>query len=91
MNPPHGAASMMMGMPSAAPGQPATDAITQLLSSMNANQLLDLLTQMKVMVQTNYDQARNILIQNPQLTYALFQAMIMMKVISPATVQVYRV
>ena len=69
-------------------GDQALEAMTQLLTQMNANQLFDLMSQMKVMAQTNGEQARAILVQNPQLTYALFQAMVMMKVITPQIIQV---
>jgi cleavage stimulation factor subunit 2 len=65
-----------------------TDAITALLHSMNANQLFDLMNQMKVLAQTNADQAKQLLAENPQLSYALFQAMTLMKLIAPQTIQV---
>ena len=38
-------------------------------------------------MQTSPDQARSVLLQAPQITYALFQALIIMKVITPATIQ----
>jgi len=68
--------------------QSATDAITAILGSMNANQLFDLMTQMKILVNTNPEQARSLLTSNPQLSYALFQAMIIMNAITPAIIHV---
>jgi cleavage stimulation factor subunit 2 len=40
------------------------------------------------LVQTSPEQAKNLLTQNPQLCYALFQGMIIMKVIRPEIVTV---
>ena len=65
----------------------ATDAITQIIGSLNANQLFDVMSQMKALVVTNPDQARSILMQAPQISYALFQAMVIMKVITPQVIQ----
>jgi hypothetical protein len=42
----------------------------------------------QILVQTNHEQARSLLVQNPQFSYALFQAMLIMKLITPATAQV---
>ena len=49
--------------------------------------LLDILTQMKSLAASSPEQARALLGGNPQLTYALFQAMLMMNVVDPAVVQ----
>ena len=65
----------------------AVEAIAGVLNTMNANQLFDLMTQMKMLVQTQPDQARMLMNQNPQLSWALFQAMLMMGVIPPSVAQ----
>jgi cleavage stimulation factor subunit 2 len=67
--------------------QSATDAITAIIGSLTANQLFDIMSQMKSLVRTSPEQARAILLQAPQISYALFQALIIMKVITPATIQ----
>jgi len=69
------------------PGMSATDSITQTLATMPPNQLLDIMSQMKSLVTTSPDQARALLNGQPQLTYALFQAMLMMKVVDPSVLQ----
>ena len=69
------------------PGVPSADAISQTIASLPPNQLLDILTQMKSLAASSPEQARALLGGNPQLTYALFQAMLMMNVVDPAVVQ----
>lgn len=69
------------------PGVDAADSITQTLGTMPAERLLDILGQMKSLVTTSPDQARGLLNSNPQLTYALFQAMILMKVVDQSVLQ----
>ncbi|KAG5014735.1 hypothetical protein JHK82_020419 [Glycine max] len=48
------------------------------LAGMSKNQLYDIMSQMKNLIEQNQQQARQILIQNPMLTKALFQAQIML-------------
>ncbi|QCE06804.1 cleavage stimulating factor 64 [Vigna unguiculata] len=48
------------------------------LAGMSKNQLYDIVSQMKSLIEQNQQQARQILIQNPTLTKALFQAQIML-------------
>ncbi|THG13629.1 hypothetical protein TEA_024065 [Camellia sinensis var. sinensis] len=48
------------------------------LAGMSKNQLYDIMCQMKTLIEQNQQQARQILIQNPLLTKALFQAQIML-------------
>lgn len=64
-----------------APGQTATDQISQTLAAIPPAQLAEITGQMKQLVTTAPDQARQLLNANPQLTYALFQAMLMMGVV----------
>ncbi|KAM7268442.1 hypothetical protein ACFE04_010608 [Oxalis oulophora] len=53
------------------------------LASMSKNQLYEIMSQMKSLVEQNEQQARQILIQNPPLTKALFQAQIMLGMVQP--------
>ncbi|CAJ1968262.1 unnamed protein product [Sphenostylis stenocarpa] len=48
------------------------------IAGMSKNQLYDIMSQMKSLIEQNQQQARQILIQNPMLTKALFQAQIML-------------
>ncbi len=47
---------------------------------------------MQVCIQNNPNEARNMLLQNPQLAYALLQAQIVMKIVDPqvALAMLYR-
>lgn len=62
-------------------GQAATDQISQTLAAIPPGQLAEITGQMKQLVATAPDQARQLLTANPQLTYALFQAMLMMGIV----------
>ncbi|CAO3678263.1 unnamed protein product [Umbelopsis vinacea] len=61
----------------------ATDQISGTLASMNPQQLYTLMTQMKQLATDRPDYTRQFLQTNPQITYALFQAMIMMNIVDP--------
>lgn len=69
------------------PGVPAADAITQTIASLPPNQLMDILMQMKALTAHAPEQARQLLSANPQLTYAVFHAMLMMNVVDPVVLQ----
>lgn len=69
------------------PGVSSTDAITHAIASLPPHQLMDILTQMKGLAATAPDQARALLLGNPQLAYAVFHAMLMMNVVDPVVVQ----
>ncbi|GAV75360.1 CSTF_C domain-containing protein/CSTF2_hinge domain-containing protein [Cephalotus follicularis] len=56
------------------------------LAGMSKNQLYDIMSQMKALIEQNQQQARQILIQNPLLTKALFQAQIMLGMVQPTQV-----
>uniref|UniRef100_A0A5K3FGB6 CSTF2_hinge domain-containing protein n=1 Tax=Mesocestoides corti TaxID=53468 RepID=A0A5K3FGB6_MESCO len=45
--------------------------------------MYELMKQMKLCIQNNPNEARNMLLQNPQLAYALLQAQIVMKIVDP--------
>eukprot|EP00270_Netrium_digitus_P020590 TRINITY_DN852_c0_g1_i4.p1 TRINITY_DN852_c0_g1~~TRINITY_DN852_c0_g1_i4.p1 ORF type:complete len:365 (+),score=21.63 TRINITY_DN852_c0_g1_i4:445-1539(+) len=60
------------------------DPLSNQLAGMSKQQLYDLLSQMKVLIQTNHAQARAILVANPQLAKALFQAQVMLGMVKPS-------
>lgn len=79
-----------VGLPTGTPvpaGMTAVESITQTLATMPADRLLDIMGQMKSLVTTSPEQARGLLNSNPQLSYALFQAMLMMKVVDQSVLQ----
>ncbi|KAL6973559.1 hypothetical protein U1Q18_027745 [Sarracenia purpurea var. burkii] len=59
------------------------DDIAANVVGMSKNQLYDIMCQMKALIEQNQQQARQILIQNPLLTKALFQAQIMLGMVQP--------
>ncbi|CAI9755383.1 unnamed protein product [Fraxinus pennsylvanica] len=59
------------------------DGVPSSLAGMSKNQLYDIMSQMKALIEQNQQQARQILIQNPALTRALFQAQIMLGMVQP--------
>ncbi|KAA8541226.1 hypothetical protein F0562_025167 [Nyssa sinensis] len=61
----------------------AVDGVSPSLAGMSKNQLYDIMSQMKTLIEQNQQQARQILIQNPLLTRALFQAQIMLGMVQP--------
>ncbi|KAL0578824.1 Rho guanine nucleotide exchange factor, partial [Marasmius crinis-equi] len=63
------------------PGVSALDMISTTLATMNQRELMDVLAHMKAFVITHPDQARNLLIAHPQLAYALFQALLLNKIV----------
>ncbi|KAL8458235.1 hypothetical protein ACS0TY_035111 [Phlomoides rotata] len=58
--------------------QVSGDGLPPSLAGMSKNQLYDIMSQMKTLIEQNKHQAKEILIQNPSLTRALFQAQIML-------------
>jgi cleavage stimulation factor subunit 2 len=65
------------------PNLRATDAISQTLSTLPPAQLLDVLTQMKGLAISDPARATALLKQAPQLSYAIFQALILMNLVDP--------
>ncbi|KKK12459.1 putative polyadenylation factor subunit CstF64, partial [Aspergillus ochraceoroseus] len=57
------------------------NAISQTLSSLPPNQLLDVLAQMKSLVMADPARATELLRQAPQLAYAIFQALLLMNLV----------
>lgn len=61
----------------------APEAISKAVASLPPEQMFELMKQMKLCIQNNPTEARNMLLQNPQLAYALLQAQIVMKIVDP--------
>lgn len=61
------------------------NAISQTLSSLPPNQLLDVLSQMKSLAVADPARATELLRQAPQLAYALFQALLLMNLVDYST------
>lgn len=62
-------------------GLSAPDAISRTLSALSPPQLLDILSQMKTLVATEPQKAMELLRQAPQLSYAIFQALLLMNLV----------
>ncbi|XP_050529757.1 cleavage stimulation factor subunit 2 [Daktulosphaira vitifoliae] len=82
--------SLMMGMPTsenhygeAVSAEKAPEHISSAVASLPPEQMFELMKQMKVCIQNNPAEARNMLLQNPQLGYALLQAQVIMKIVDP--------
>jgi cleavage stimulation factor subunit 2 len=65
------------------PGVTCTDAISRTLNTLPPAQLLDILQQMKTLATTDPARATELLNQAPQLSYAVFQALLIMGLVSP--------
>ena len=65
------------------PNLKCTDAISQTLNTLPPNQLLDVLTQMKSLAISDPHKAAELLKAAPQLSYAIFQALILMGLVDP--------
>ncbi|XP_031549422.1 cleavage stimulation factor subunit 2-like [Actinia tenebrosa] len=72
--------------PPVAPAE-APEAITQAVASLPPEQMFELMKQMKICIQNNPEEARQMLLQNPQLAYALLQAQVVMKIVDPVIAQ----
>lgn len=64
-----------------APNQSAEEAVAKTLSTLPPNQLLDIISQMKGLVQTDPAKATGLLTQAPQLAYAIFQALLLLRLV----------
>ncbi|XP_020251520.1 basic salivary proline-rich protein 4-like [Asparagus officinalis] len=53
------------------------------IAGMSRSQLYDLMSQMKLLIEQNHQQAKQILIDNPMLTRGLFQAQVMLGMVLP--------
>ncbi|KAM5536829.1 hypothetical protein V8D89_009547 [Ganoderma adspersum] len=66
-----------------APGTNSLDAISHVLATVDPSQILEVLAQMKAFIITHPEQARALLVAHPQLRYALFQALLLHKIVHP--------
>ncbi|KAF9522026.1 hinge domain of cleavage stimulation factor subunit 2-domain-containing protein [Crepidotus variabilis] len=65
----------------------ALDIISQTLASIPPNQLMEILAQFKAFVITHPDQAKALLVKHPQFSYALFQSLILTKIVNFALLE----
>lgn len=63
----------------------APEQITKTVASLPPEQMYALMKQMKSCIQNNPTEARQMLLQNPQLAYALLQAQVVMRIVDPQT------
>ncbi|XP_065200502.1 cleavage stimulation factor subunit 2-like [Planococcus citri] len=63
----------------------APEVISKTIAMLPPEQMYELMKQMKHCVQNNPTESRQLLLQNPQLAYALLQVMIVMKVVDTST------
>ncbi|RZC38114.1 cleavage stimulation factor subunit 2 tau variant [Asbolus verrucosus] len=63
----------------------APEAISKAVASLPPEQMFELMKQMKLCIQNNPTEARQMLLQNPQLAYALLQAQVVMRIVDPHT------
>ena len=68
------------------PGISATDSISRTLNTLPPTQLLDIIREMKAMATNEPERAAELLNQAPQLAYAVFQAMLLMNLVTPETI-----
>ncbi|KAH7162896.1 hinge domain of cleavage stimulation factor subunit 2-domain-containing protein [Dactylonectria estremocensis] len=69
------------------PGVTCSDAISRTLETLPPPQLLDILVQMKTLATSEPQRATELLQQAPQLAYAVFQALLLMGLVSPEAIQ----
>lgn len=82
--------AFLSGLPPGVPvpqGSSVLDAISRTLATTDPGQILEVLAQMKAFVITHPDQARALLVAHPQLGYALFQALLLNKIVDPTILQ----
>lgn len=63
----------------------APETIGKAVASLPPEQMFGLMQQMKLCIQNNPQEARTMLLQNPQLAYALLQAQVVMRIVDPET------
>lgn len=69
------------------PPDKAPEAISRAVASLPPEQMFELMKQMKLCIQNNPNEARTMLLNNPQLAYALLQAQVIMRIVDPAVAQ----
>jgi len=63
----------------------APEVISKTVASLPPEQMFQLMQQMKLCIQNNPQEARQMLTTNPQLAYALLQAQVVMRIVDPET------
>ncbi|RKO84526.1 hypothetical protein BDK51DRAFT_32912, partial [Blyttiomyces helicus] len=76
-----------MPAPTYAPQKLSSETISAILGTFPPNQIMEVLSAVKLHVQTNPDSIRALLTENPQLSYALFQALLIMNIVEPGIMQ----
>lgn len=71
-------------------GLSSADTISAVLATMTPQNVYDIIASMKVLAVNEPDKATALLSANPQLSYAIFQALIMMNMIEPTMLQASR-
>ena len=71
-------------------GLSSADSISAVLATMTPQNVFDIIASMKVLAVNEPDKATALLNANPQLSYAIFQALIMMNMIEPTMLQASR-
>lgn len=61
----------------------APEAISRSVASLPPEQMFELMKQMKQCVHNNPNEAKSLLMSNPQLAYALLQAQVVMRIVDP--------
>jgi len=61
----------------------APESISHAVASLPPEQMFQLMKEMKECITNNPHEARNMLLQNPQLAYALLQAQVVMRIVDP--------
>ncbi|XP_021902654.1 cleavage stimulating factor 64 [Carica papaya] len=69
------------------PLAPTSDPLTLHLAKMSRSQLNEIMSELKIMATRNKEQARQLLLARPQLLKALFQAQIMLGMVTPLVLQ----
>ena len=82
------ASSAQQQMHAAGLGGGGMDAVTARLAEMSPAQLFSVMNQLKTLTQQNQSQARQLLVGNPQLTLALFQAQLALGMTKPPAAMV---
>lgn len=68
-------------------GTTVLDHISKTLATMPPTQLMEVLAQMKAFIITHPDHARQLLVKHPQLSYALFQGLLLNNIVDSAILQ----
>ncbi|KAK4218224.1 hypothetical protein QBC37DRAFT_7998 [Rhypophila decipiens] len=85
-NPPPTGSSALPPLPQGKelpPGVTCTDAISRTLNALPPSQLLDIIQQMKALATNDPARATELLNQAPQLSFAIFQSLLLMGLVSP--------